>query len=350
MSMRSIALAAGVSPMTVSLALRHSARISKAVRDKIHAIARAQGHVPNPRVSELMRELRQVNSSGPHGTLALIGLFNEAEPERRRGHLSIVIAGAKKRATEMGYSLERFWLRAPGMTPRRLRGILEARGINGIFCLGSEDPDEVFPPELDRFAIVTHGLTVTAPIHRVASHHHADANLLLNRLKQRGYRRPGLIIEPDWDLRTGHIYSAAFLFFQEKTEARITVPIQRMGAWNAAVMGGWLRTHRPDVIVINQPAAFYDKLEAFLAAEKIRVPRDLGIATLGVRTGPARYAGVGQDMELIGTCAIDMLMGRISQRDFGFSKQSKTEFVEGRWFGGRTIRAEKPLTAKRAVV
>jgi hypothetical protein len=104
------------------------------------------------------------------------------------------------------------------------------------------------------------------------------------------------------------------------------------------------------VIVINQPAAFYDKLEAFLAAEKIRVPRDLGIATLGVRTGPARYAGVGQDMELIGTCAIDMLMGRISQRDFGFSKQSKTEFVEGRWFGGRTIRAEKPLTAKRAVV
>lgn len=325
--------------MTVSLALRHSARISKAARDKIHAIARAQGHVPNPRVSELMRELRQVNSSGPHGTLALIGLFNEAEPERRRGHLSNVIAGARKRANAMGYGLERFWLRAPGMTPRRLRGILEARGINGIFCLGSEDPNEVFPPELDRFAIVTHGLTVTAPIHRVASHHHADANLLLDRLKQRGYRRPGLIIEPEWDLRTGHIYSAAFLLFQEQADGRITVPILRMGAWNAASLRVWLRDHRPDVIVINQPTAFYAELETFLGRAKIHVPRDLGVATLGVRTGPARYAGVGQDMELIGNCAIDMLMARISQRDFGFSNQRKTELVEGRWFEGRTLRA-----------
>ena len=340
MGMRSIAEAAGVSPMTVSLALRHSSRVSKPVREKIHAIARAQGHVPNPRVAELMRELRQVNSVGPHGTLALIGLFDEAEPERRRGHLSAVIAGAKKRAGEMGYLLERFWLRAPGMTPRRLRGILEVRGINGIFCLGSEDLAETFPPELDRFAIVTHGLTVAAPIHRVASHHHADANELLDRLAKRGYGRPGLVIDPEWDHRTGHIYSAAFLLFQEQAEGRITVPILRLGAWNPAAVGAWLRDYRPDVIVINQPAEFYTALEAFLAREKIRVPRDLGVATLGVRTGPARYAGVGQDMELIGSCAIDMLLGRISQRDFGFSKRRKAEFVEGRWFEGRTIRAE----------
>ena len=339
MSMRTIAQAAGVSPMTVSLALRHSARVSRALREKIHAIARSQGHMPNPRISELMRELRQVSSSGPHGTLALIGLFDEAEPERRRGHLSAVIAGAKQRAADMGYHLERFWLRAPGMTPRRLRGILEVRGINGIFCLGSEDLDENFPPELDRFAIVTHGLSVAAPIHRVASHHHADANLLLERLKKMGYRRPGLIIQPEWDRRTAHIYSAAFLLFQEQAEGRITVPILRMGTWDAAALRGWLRDHRPDTLVVNQPTAFYTELEAFLGRAKIRVPRDLGVATLGVRTGPARYAGVGQDMELIGSCAIDMLMARISQRDFGFSNQRKTELVEGRWFEGRTLRA-----------
>ena len=114
MSMRSLAREAGVSPMTVSLALRHSARVSKAVRDRIHALARARGHVLNPRVSELMRELRQVRSTGTHGTLALIGLFPEPDPERLHPHLRTLIAGAQRRAAEVGYRLERFLLRAPG--------------------------------------------------------------------------------------------------------------------------------------------------------------------------------------------------------------------------------------------
>lgn len=348
MSMRSLAREAGVSPMTVSLALRHSARVSKAVRDRIHALARARGHVLNPRVSELMRELRQVRSTGTHGTLALIGLFPEPEPERLHPHLRTLIAGAQRRAAEVGYRLERFWLRAPGMTPRRLRGILEARGITGILCLGGSDVEESFPRELDRFALVTHGLTVAAPIHRVASHHHADAKVLIDQLAARGYRRPGLLIHPDWEKRTAHIYSAALLFFQAQTDGQITVPVLHMEGWDEAALRQWRRKHQPDVIVINQPTAFYQDLEDYFRREGIRLPRDLGVATLGVRTGPARYAGMGQDHELIGRCSIDMLMARISQRDFGFSPHPRTEFVEGRWHEGRTIRPASRLSRERA--
>lgn len=336
--MRSIAREAGVSPMTVSLALRHSARVSKAMRERIHEIARARGHVLNPRVSELMRELRLVRSTGTHGTLALIGLFPEADPERKHPHLRTLIAGAQRRAAEVGYRLERFWLRAPGMTPRRLRGILEARGIAGIFCLGGADVEEAFPRELDRFAIVTHGLTVAAPIHRVASHHHADAKVLIDQLALRGYRRPGLVIHPDWERRTGHIYAASLLFYQAQTDGQITVPVLHLDGWDESALRQWQRKHQPDVFVINQPTAFYVDLEDYFRREGIRLPRDLGVATLGVRTGPARYAGMGQDHQLIGRCCVDMLMGRIGQRDFGLSSQPKTEFVEGRWHEGRTIR------------
>jgi len=348
MSMRSIAREAGVSPMTVSLALRHSARVSKAMRDRILAIARARGHVFDPRVSELMRELRLVRSIGTHGTLALIGLFPEPDPERKHPHLLTLISGAEQRATEVGYRLERFWLRAPGMTPRRLRGILQARGIAGIFCLGGADVEEAFPRELDRFALVTHGLTVAAPIHRVASHHHADAKVLIDQLALRGYRRPGLLIHPDWEKRTGHIYAASLLFFQAQIDGQITVPVLHLDGWDESALRQWRQRHQPDVIVINQPTAFYGDLEGYFRREGVLLPRDLGVATLGVRTGPARYAGMGQDHELIGRCGIDMLMGRIGQRDFGLSSQPKTEFVEGRWHEGRTIRPVSRISPERA--
>ena len=46
------------------------------------------------------------------------------------------------------------WLRAPGMTHQRFRGILEARGIEGLLCFGSPDIDQEFPVEFNRCAIV----------------------------------------------------------------------------------------------------------------------------------------------------------------------------------------------------
>lgn len=338
MSMRAIAKAAGVSPMTVSLALRQSGRVSRSTRERIQAIAREHGYAPNPRLREFMNEVRRSRIAGPKAAIGLISLYPEADPWRRVPHLQLSIAGAEARATELGYRLERFWLHAPGMTPHRLRTILEARAINGLLCLGSLRADEPFPRELDRCALVTMGLTIATPLHRVASHHHHDAWALLEELERRGYRRPGLIIDPEWEVRTAFGYSAMCLLFQERTLGGIQVPILRVPGWHEPEFSAWLEQHRPDVLIVNEPLPFYRALEEFLARRRTRVPRDLGVAFLGSQLTREFYAGMSQDHEQIGRCAVDMLSGRIQQRDYGFPAQPKSEFVEGKWSEGASIR------------
>jgi len=339
MSMRQIAEEAGVSLMTVSLALRHSARISAATRERIHAIAKARGYVPNPRLGALMNEVRRSRVSGAQAVLGLVSLYPEAEPAERIPHLGLIARGAQARARELGYRLEKFWLRAPGMTPRRLRGVLEARGVSGLLCLGSLLLGEEFPRDFERFTLVTMGLSIATHLHRVANHHQHDAMLLHSRLAARGYRRPGLLIKPDWEVRTGYCFSATCLLFQERTEGRMTVPVIRSDEFDAAAINRWLDKFQPDVIILNQPVPFYAQLEALLRARRLKVPRDIGVAFSGSQLVKEFYAGVGQDHELIGRCGIDMLAGRIQQRDVGFPLKPKTEFVEGMWIEGESIRS-----------
>lgn len=351
MSVRAIASAAGVSPMTASLALRQTGRLSAATRARILAIAAEMGYVPNPRIGELMNEVRRSRRPGPHAALALLSLYAEDDPSGRMPHLKATTDGAGARAVELGFHLEPFRLRAAGMTPRRLRAILEARGIAGVLCLGSPQPSESLPRELDRFALVTLGLTVSSAVHRVASNHQHDGALLLATLEARGYRRPGLIIRPDWDVRTGHGYAAACLVHQELDGGGIVVPVQRMPEFSAAALDRWLDRHRPDVLVVNQPTSFYPQLEAYLGARGIRVPEDLGVTFLGGVLVGGNYAGVVQDHERIGRCGIEMLVGRMQQRDIGFPEHPKMELVPGYWVEGSSVRApaavQKPVKSVR---
>jgi hypothetical protein len=75
---------------------------------------------------------------------------------RSQAVIEFEIDGTVRTANEnflqaLGYRLEPFWLREPGMTPRRMRGILDARGIEGLLCFGSREFSDEWPAELDRW-------------------------------------------------------------------------------------------------------------------------------------------------------------------------------------------------------
>jgi DNA-binding LacI/PurR family transcriptional regulator len=82
MSVRSIARELGVSPTAVSLALKDSPRVSAGLRTAVRRLVKSTGHVPNARLTELMREVRE---------------------------------GARQRAEAYGYKLEDFWVNRPGL-------------------------------------------------------------------------------------------------------------------------------------------------------------------------------------------------------------------------------------------
>ena len=157
MTVRALARQLGLSATAVSLALKDSTRISEPVRRKVQALAAASGYVPNARLTELMREVRGSTAPGYRATLGAFSLYPSEHPwkERNWGFLEEALIGATERAQTHGYRLDYFWLKQPGFSAARLRTILKARGIEGLFCLGSLDPEEEMPAELGEFAMVT---------------------------------------------------------------------------------------------------------------------------------------------------------------------------------------------------
>lgn len=341
MSVRALARQLGLSPTAVSLALRGSPRISAAVRARVERAARAAGHVPNARLSELMREVRRSAKPQYRETLGAMWLFPEEEPWRERplyAHLGLLLRGARARAEAHGYRLENFWLKEPGMTPRRLAQILAARGIRGLFCLGSLDPEERFPAALRGLAVVTQGVSVPDRMHRVMSHFTADARKLWSELHRRGYRRAGLGILVSGDRRTDHLYSATFLSEQERAGTVPPVPVLRAEAWDETEFARWFDAHRPDAIVLHQYGDYVRGVESFLARRRLRVPRDIGLALLDKMEDRERHAGICQDPVRIGAMAAELLLGRLLLNDLSTPQDPKVLLVGGAWNEGRTLR------------
>src|SRR5688572_21345076 len=148
MSTRRIAQLAGVSATTVSLALRNSPKIPAATRQRILRHARRLGYRPNAKVAELMAQLRTKPAPGEEACFGVISFYESARPWEHSLHFQRIYEGMTQRAEALGYRLEPFWLRGPGMTYRRLRDILAARGVQGLLCFGSPEVDEELPHEL----------------------------------------------------------------------------------------------------------------------------------------------------------------------------------------------------------
>ena len=119
-SIRDVAHRAGVSHTTASLALRSDPRISAATRRKVEMAARQLDYRPHAVVADLMAQLRTLKVKADTATLGFITAWPtrdswEKSPNHRR-----FFSGVKTRARELGYQIETFWLREPGMTARRI--------------------------------------------------------------------------------------------------------------------------------------------------------------------------------------------------------------------------------------
>ena len=138
MNVRHIAKLAGVSASAVSLALRDSPRISAATKEKVWRVAKETGYSPDAKIVDLMRHLRKPRAVRQQACFGVISFYDTLRPWLRSPHLARIHEGMLRRAAELGYRLEPLWLRAPGMTYRRFRSIIDARNIE---CSGGPRPE-----------------------------------------------------------------------------------------------------------------------------------------------------------------------------------------------------------------
>ena len=343
MNLRHLAKLAGVSPSAVSLALRNNPRISAATRQRILRLAREVGYAPDARIIELMRHLRQPRETRQHACFGVISFYDTPRPWERSLHLTRIHEGMTRRARELGYRLEPLWLRAPGMTYRRFRGILETRRIDGLLCFGSPDFEQDYPAELGRQTVVTLGLSIRTHLHRVTSHYYNDTVMALNRVHRLGYRRPGLVLGAYEETRTAHTHSAAYLGWCEHLlPPGGALPILRLRELERPPLVAWLGQHRPDVIIFVHLPDLIPQLRAALREARIAVPRQLGVAVLSHHVAGTGFAGLQQNQLLMGAWAVELLAARLANCDLGIPENPRLELVESEWVDGPSLRARAP--------
>jgi LacI family transcriptional regulator len=340
--MADVAKAANVSVSAVSLALRNSPLISPQTRARIQSAASRLGYVPDPHVARLMGYLRQPSAAKRAGTLAYLTAFDPPDAWRSVPVWRRYFSGAQRRAAELGYSMEEFSMRAPGLTSKRIGRVLQARGISGVIVAPLPEGTHELDLQWEPFCAVAIGLSLWSPRqHAIVHHHLASMVTALQAVRARGYRRIALVLEPNHDLRVQHHWSAAFLAEQRRTGARGSLIFDQLD--RSAAFVAWFRRHRPDVILGDNLVA-----ARILDAAGYRIPRDCAFVVLNLAGHERGFAGINQLSEAIGVSAVSRLVGALRQNDFGVPDLPEVTLVPGQWVDGASL--PQKGTAKERVV
>lgn len=342
MSIRRLAALAGLSATAVSLALRNSPEIAPATRRRVQRLAEQMGYRPNAKLTELMTHLRLTRTPERQACLGVISFYDQVDPWKRTVNHARIYEGMLNRATAIGYRLEPLWLRAPGMTYRRFRSILDARGIQGLLCFGSPNLDEVFPAELDHYAVVTQGISIKSPLHRVVGNVFDPTWRVLRRLHAQGYQRIGLVIGDYEGPRNSHAYLCAYLGWCHMELGRSTgVPVLHLADVEEKPLLAWLRRHKPDVVIFAHDYTALPHLAQVLRQHQIHVPRDLGVVAISQVLDHTDFSGFHANPHLVGEWAVELLVSRIMNADFGIPTHPRIEMVDMEWVEGKSLLTPK---------
>ncbi len=330
-----IARAAGVTTATVSMALRNHAAIPEATRARIRAVADRLGYRPDPQLSKLMSYMRARRPSAAATPLALLTFHDESSPWRSASFLRRLHSGILRAAAALGYRVEEFWTRQPGMDAARLSGVLRTRGIEGAIAMPfGHAPRGRLETDISEISCIGIGHSVSEPdVHRVAPDQFRAAMLAFERLRALGYRRIGFALNAVADERTAHQFLAAYLYHLHVVPREQRLPLLVLRTMEPPRFFAWMRACRPDAVACNQ----INPLN-WLTAAGVKLPDELGFAVLDRSPGITTASGVDQQMEEVGAAAVEQLVGLIRRGDRGAPEHPRTVLIEPRWVDGDTTR------------
>jgi len=337
-----IARRVGLSRSGVSRALRNDPSIPLATCRRVQQTARQMGFVIDRDVTRAFQAVRLASPARVHGTLGLIDAHPLAARWRQqpRYYVTRVVAGAVERAAELGYRLDVFSLAEPGMTPRRLQSILDARGVAGLLIPPLPEDVHTLPINWDKYTCValTHSLQSPA-LNRVLPHQYHAASLALEQLHARGYRRVGFVTWAELDVRVNHLFRAAYLAYQQTVPLADRLPVLMTDSPLADVFPSWFERHRPDAI-LGCEVGMVDLLGDRCGGE----PGQVGFISIGgelLRPGHRlhrKVAHVNQNVPHIGRAGIDQLVAQVERRERGIPAVANVLMIEGTWTPGDTVR------------
>ena len=334
-TLRDIAEKAGVHFTTVSRALKNHPALTEETRRQVQALAKSMGYTPDPMLSALNAYRTHQQRVVYHGTIGWLHSYHEKNVMQNISVHRRLFEGASKRAEELGYKLESIWLGGAIKPEMRLISkMLVARNIRNLIIAPQFDARSNLDLDWGSFSAIAITHSLMAPrLHTVTHDQFEDMTTIMRQLMSRGYRRIGFLIEQRLITNVGYRWLSGYLTARERV-----APADRLEflfldkTVPAKILQDWYRGNRPDAIISD--GKFWNAIAE--PALRSVAPKDLGVVLVSVGLeGP--FAGIIQNSERVGACAVDQLvrMGQSDER--GVPSHPQRIFIEGDWKDGTSL-------------
>lgn len=333
-TLKEIATAAGVSVAAVSFALRNIPKISPAKRQQILRVAHDLGYRPDPELARLMAHLHDSRGTRSCGVLALLTCYRKPAT-LNESYLRNCLAAARSRAERLGYRLNEFSLADRELPGSRLQTILATRGIKGVLVAPLREGVERIDFDFSGVAAASMGFAMPAgtPMHSTRADEFTNMKLILQMLKDRGYRRIGFALEAELETRSAHRWTGAFLTEQLHDMPGAKIPPLIYPDWNKKHLKPWLAEYRPDVVISTEPFV-YRWLQEF----GYRVPKDIAFVSTSYAESlfEQPVSGIDERPAMIGSASVDLVVAHLQRNEFGVPAAAKNVELAGVWTGDFT--------------
>lgn len=337
--MSDIAKKANVSKNSVSLALRNDPQIPKATRDRIKAIAEELGYKTNPTVAHLMAQMRR--SPAIKASLGILNANLDPQAFSRHRTVPTYVEGCRRRANQLGYSLDEFWLHDPNLDAPRLDKILRTRAIRGMLIVGLMNENrlpEKFLPIWEQYPCVVTGVRTRDPgLSFAATDQYVLALRAFESAVRLGYKRPALVLDHVIDRLVEGRFTAGFLIAQQKLPQKQRLKpfyLVTEARQNPDLFVQWFKKEKPDVIL-----TLYNVVKQWVEQMGMKVPQDVGLIQLELRKDNLSWAGMDQHNDITGEAAVEILIGLIHNNQAGVPDFPRATLIGSTWKDGATVRA-----------
>ena len=159
----------------------------------------------------------------------------------------------------------------------------------------------------------------------------------MHRLRSLGYRRTGLVISSRINERLGHLHVGAYQAGQLRLPPKDQlVPLIYDEPVGREIFRTWYRANRPEAIVAHETVIL-----DWLDAEGLKVPRDVGVAFIGLpedHSTASTYSGIFPKSREMGMAAMDFLATLLNRREQGIPDVHQSLLIQGVWQDGTTTR------------
>lgn len=239
-----------MSKATVSRALRNRPGHAEETKRRIIAAAKRMGYEAHPIMSAVMSSVRFKRAS--HFSAVIAEIHCQPWNHKRGGNMTVLRENIHAQAKKLGYGINEFNWYEPGMSQRRLLEIIRARGIRGvIFEYFMESEVDLAALSFDDLAVVSIGGALLKPkFHRVEVNHYGNLLKTIRLLRQRGYRRFGLVIPDIYEKSSDFKREAALYSASQMMDVDNPIPVFHQNAdQHDTALARWLKRYKPDCIL-----------------------------------------------------------------------------------------------------